>query len=114
MQVKIKNKNIEFESFSSGICTILSQDEFDEDKFIVIYDKLAFSNKTLGYGRYFSASVEQVKIDRVIRIPNVKGINNHDRVKIDKNSYIIELIQVLEDTNPKTLQLTLRELEMFQ
>lgn len=110
--MKIKT-NIEFEAFSDGICSVYSQDEVNQDKYSIIHANLGFTEKTIGYKRYYTASNEQVRIDRLIRIPHLSNINNHGMIKIDKKTYTIELIQPMQYSNPPSLQLTLKELEMF-
>jgi len=111
--MKIKLDNIEFESFSDGICDIYSEDE--EGNRVNKYNGLGFSNRVLGFKRYFTAAANQVKTDRVIRIPQVSGIDTHDTVEIKGvGKYSIELIQPIFDTNPFSIDLTLRQIEMFE
>lgn len=112
--MKIKVDNIEFVSFSDGICDIYSEDE-NGIRINNKYSRLGFSNRFLGYNRAFAAKVAQVQVNAVIRIPQVIGINNHDYVDIrGKGKYIIELIQPVFDSNPLGHDLTLRQLEMFE
>lgn len=110
--MKIK-RDMEFISFSDGVCDIYSVDE--EGNKTYKYNNLAFSKRILGYKRVFAASSSQVKIDRVIRIPKVPGINNHDILKIKGvGEYDIEIIQEINESNPSSIDLTLRQLEMFE
>ena len=109
--MKIKLDNIEFVSFSDGICDIYTEDE--EEIKTYKYRNLYFSDRVLGFKRAYAAAAAQVKINAVIRIPKVPGIDNHDTVEIkDKGKYNIEMIQVINDTNPPSIDLTLRQLEM--
>jgi len=109
--MKIKLDNIEFVSFSDGICDIYTEDE--EEIKTYKYRNLYFSDRVLGFKRAYAAAAAQVKINAVIRIPKVSGIDNHDTVEIqDKGKYNIEMIQVINDTNPPSIDLTLRQLEM--
>jgi hypothetical protein len=110
--MKIKT-DTEFISFSDGICDIytLNEDGNRANKYI----SLGFSNRALGYNRIFAAKSVQVQVNTVIRIPQVIGIDNHDTVEIkDKGKYTIEMIQPKFDTNPLSIDLTLRQLEMFE
>lgn len=108
-QIKMKD----FTSFNDGICSIYSEDEEGHKKYK--YERLGFTERTLGYKRYFTAKAAQVKTSAVIRIPRIKGIDNHDILEIRGiGKYDIELIQNVSDSNPLSLDLTLRELEIFR
>jgi hypothetical protein len=111
--MKIKTENIEFASFSDGVCDIYSED--DTENRVFKYIGLGFDNRVLGFKRYFTAAANQVQVNRVIRIPQVPGIDNHDTVEVKgMGKYSIELIQSIFDTNPPSIDLTLRQLEMFE
>lgn len=111
--MKIKTDNIEFVSFSDGVCNIYSEDEEGNrtDKYI----GLGFSNRVLGFNRHFAAKAVQVQTNAVIRIPQVPGIDIHDTVELRGiGKYDIELVQNIFETNPPSIDLTLRKLEMFE
>lgn len=111
--MKIKIDNIEFISFSDGVCDIYTEDE--EGNKSNKYTNLGFSNRVLGFNRHFAAKAVQVQTSRVIRIPQVPNIDNHDILEIkDIGKYDIELSQYIYDTNPSCIDLTLRQLEMFE
>lgn len=110
--MKIKT-NIEFISFSDGICNIYTEDE--EGSKIDKYNGLGFTNKVLGYNRHFAAKAVQIQANAVIKIPKVPGIDTHDILEITGvGKYDIELAQTIFDTNPESIDLTLRQLEMFE
>lgn len=110
--MKIKMDNIEFVSFSDGVCDIYTEDE--EGTLTYKHKGLGFTNRVLGYNRVFAAQAVQAKANAVIRIPQVKGIDTHDVVEIKGiGKYDIELVQNIFDTNPPSVDLTLRRLEMF-
>lgn len=110
--MKIKIPNIDFISFSDGICDIYSENE--EEEKIYKYRSIGFSNKILGLKRYYAAKSAQVQINAVISIPNIPGIDNHDIVIMNGiGRYSIEMIQPKFDTNPDSIDLTLKQLEMF-
>lgn len=112
MNIKPKN-NIEFISFNDGICDIYYIDESGER--VYKYKNLGFSSRILGYKRAFTAASSQVQVDRVIRIPQVRFIDNHDTIEIKGvGRYNIELVQDINITNPFCKDLTLRQLEMFE
>lgn len=107
--MKIKT-DIEFESFSDGVCDIYTKD--DDNKPVYKYKSLGFNNRALGYNRVFAAKAVQVQTNAVIRIPKVQGIDIHDIVAISgKGKYDIELTQTKFETNPPSIDLTLRILE---
>lgn len=111
--MKIKTPNIEFISFSDGICNIYSED--DAGNKIPKYEALGFSNKTLGFNRYYAGKAANVEINRVIKIPDIPNIDNHDMVEINGvGKFFIELVQFKDDTNPLSKDLTLRQLEAFE
>lgn len=111
--MKIKTENIEFISFSDGICDIYTEDE--ECNKTYKYNSLGFSNRILGYNRMFAAKAVQVQTNAVIRIPQVSGIDVHDTLEIKGlGKYDIELAQNIFETNPPSIDLTLRQLEMFE
>lgn len=107
----IQPKNIKFEAFNSGVCDIFIEEEDGNIEYKA--NNLPFSNKTLGYGRYYTAKASNTKVDRVIRIPYLPfSIDNHHTLCIGDMDYFIELVQEIEDSNPRCLQLTLRELQV--
>lgn len=111
--MKIKIPNIEFVSFNDGICDIYSEDEEENKQYK--YKNLGFSNYVLGFKRHFAASAVQIKVDRVVKIPKVNNIDTHDILEIkDIGRYNIELAQLIYDTNPPSINLTLSNLEMFE
>lgn len=111
--MKIKLPNIEFTSFSDGICDIYSKDE--EGNKIYKHEGLGFSNRVLGFNRHYAAKAVQVQANAVIRIPQVPGIDLHDTLEIKNlGRYDIELAQNIFDSNPPSINLTLRQLEMFE
>lgn len=110
--MKIKTPNIEFISFSDGVCDIYAED--DEGAKISKYESLGFSNKTLGFNRYYAGKAANIEVNRVVKIPNISNIDNHDIVEISGvGKFSIELIQFKDDTNPLSKDLTLRKLEAF-
>jgi hypothetical protein len=110
--MKIKT-DTEFISFSDGVCDIYTVDDAGEktDK----YPALCFSNRVLGFKRYYAAAANQAQINRVIRVPQISGIEIHDTAEISGvGKYDIDLVQYIYDTNPPCIDLTLRQLEMFE
>ena len=110
--MKIKTNNIEFISFNDGVCDIYSEDEEGNKSYK--YRSLGFTNRVLGLNRHYAARAAQVQTNSVIRIPQLPGVDNHDTVEIKGlGRYDIELIQNIFESNPLSMDLTLRQLEMF-
>ena len=97
----------EFISFSDGVCTIFSED--DDGNRADKYKNLGFTKRTLGYKRFFEANSNQMSIDKVIRIPQLGGIDTYDHVELDGIQYDIVLIQDIYDSNPLSTDLTLQK-----
>lgn len=109
--MKIKTET-EFIAFSDGVCDIYTVNE-DGTK-TTKYTGLGFSNRVLGFSRAFAAKAAQVQVNAVIRIPRVPGVDNHDTVEIrGVGKYDVELAQIIFDSNPPSIDLTLKQLEMF-
>jgi len=107
--MKIKANNIEFISFSGGVCDIYYED--DEGVKSYKYKDIGYDNRILGFRRHFAAKKVNVNINKVIRIPLVEGIDNYDKVEIKNiGKYDIELSQIIYDTNPPCIDLTLKEM----
>lgn len=104
--MKIKMDNIEFVSFSDGICNIYTED--DDGNRINKYENLGFSKRVLGLTRFFQADANQMKVDKVIRIPQLDNIDTYDHVRIGETEYDVMIIQDKYDTNPPSTDLTLQ------
>lgn len=110
MKIKLPT---EFQSFKDGVCDIYNKDE--EGLRINKYNSLAFDNRVLGFNRHYAAKAVQVQTNAVIRIPQVNGIDTHDILEIKNiGKYNIELVQYINDVNPPSIDLTLRQLEVFE
>jgi len=103
--MKIKT-DTEFTNFNDGICNIFTIDE-NSERVANKYTSLGFGNRVLGFKRYFEASARQIDINRVIRIPQLDGIDNYDYVEIDSVIYGVKMVQPIYDTNPPSIDLTL-------
>jgi len=98
--------------YRDGKCTIytLNEDGNRTDKHIGVW----FQDKVIGYNRHFTAQAVQVRIDRLIRIAKIRGINTYDRIEIEnEGTFEIQVIQTIFDSTPNSMDLTLKSLEMF-
>lgn len=71
---------------------------------------LAYQERRLGIKRYYDAKQNQIHIERVIRLPDPGGgsISTQNTVETeDGNRYRIDLIQVVPDVFPPSLDLSL-------
>lgn len=75
---------------------------------------LAYQERRLGIKRYYDAKQNQIHIERVIRVPNVPNpewngtITTQDVAETEDGSwYRIDLIQVVPDVFPPSLDLSL-------
>lgn len=103
--MKIKTST-EFVAFSDGVCNIYALDD-DEEK-AYKYKNLGFTNRILGFKRFFEAEGNKMAISKVIRIPQVSNIDTYDHVEIGNDAYDIKIIQEMYNTNPPSLDLTLQ------
>lgn len=101
--MKIKT-DIDFISFSDGICDIYTEDD------VIKYKNLAFSNRALGIKRIFEASANLMVINKVIRIPLLNNIDTYDHVIINKINYEIKIIQPIYDSTPQSIDLSLQKI----
>lgn len=108
MKIKRQN-NIEFQPFKDGKCNIYTLDE--EGNKTYKYKNISFDNRVLGFKRVYAAQSVNSDINRVIRIPFVEGIDNHDYLEILREDcyYTIDLTQVIYESNPQSIDLTLKK-----
>ena len=71
--------------------------------------KLAYQERKLGIKRYYDAKQNQVNVQRVIRVPRPSvSIDNQDVAETEDGSrYRIDLVQIVPDVFPPSLDLTL-------
>ncbi|OAA94087.1 MULTISPECIES: hypothetical protein [Clostridium] len=103
--MKIKTPT-NFVSFSDGVCSIYSED--DDGNKNNKYENLGFTKCVLGLTRFFQADANQMKVDKVIKIPQLDNIDTYDHATIDSVDYDIMIIQDKYDTNPPSRDLTLK------
>ena len=69
---------------------------------------LHYEERRLGLQRYYSAAQDQIRVERVIRVPHAGGVTSQD-VVIDEagQRYRIDLVQLVPDVWPLSDDLTL-------
>lgn len=107
--MKIKVPNVEFNSFKDGICNIYTVDEENNKTYKI--RNINFDNRILGFKRVYAAQAVNSNINRVIRIPLIQEIDNYDCLEIvgEDCYYTIDVIQVIYDSNPRSIDLTLKK-----
>lgn len=74
--------------------------------------KLPYEEQYLGLNRYYSARQNQVKIDRVIRVPRHRDISSQDMAGTEDGAlYRIDLVQPVMEVYPPCMDLTLCRIE---
>lgn len=73
--------------------------------------KLCYQERKLGIRRYYDAMQNQIHVERVIRVPKQReNITNQDIAETeDGKQYRIDLVQLVPDSYPPCVDLTLTE-----
>ena len=76
---------------------------------------LRYKERTVGMGRYYAAMQNNIKVDFVIRCPEVRGLSEKATdilvaILIDGQQYKVMQIQYIEDARPPAMDLTLERL----
>lgn len=103
--MKIKT-NTEFTNYNDGVCDIYTVDDNGES--ISKYKNLGFTERVLGFNRFYAAAANKMEISKVIRIPKLDNIDTFDHVNINGITYDIKLVQIKYDANPLSIDLTLQ------
>ena len=73
---------------------------------------LRYEERKLGIQRYYAARQNQVKIQRVIRVPLAGRVSSQDvAVTEDGRQYRVDLVQAVGDVYPPSADLTLAAVE---
>lgn len=99
------DKSKQFEVFNDGVCGLREID--DDGNAGVQREALRFQERTVGIKRYFEAMTAKVQIDRLIRVPMRPWLTSEYLAVIDGQVYEIKQIQKINDTSPKTNDISL-------
>jgi hypothetical protein len=82
---------------------------------LILQQTLRYKERTVGFNRYYAALQNNIKVDFVIRCPEVRGLSekNTDILVATLNGgqqYDIKQIQYPEDVEPPVMDLTLEGL----
>lgn len=108
------------QSFNDGLASIYKVGDTaspgDMPKEGLIFKQaLRYEERTVGMGRYYAALQNSIKVDFVIRCPEVRGLSEKATdilvaVLIDGQQYKVMQIQYIEDAQPPSMDLTLERL----
>ena len=81
---------------------------------LVLKQTLRYHERTVGMGRYYAALQNNIKVDFVIRCPEVRGLSDKDTDILvatlnGGSQYEIKQIQYPEDVEPPSMDLTLEK-----
>ena len=100
-----QNSKVTFEVFNDGLCSFREID--DDGNAGQEKEALRFQERTVGIKRYYEAMTAKVQIDRLIRVPMCPWITSEYLVVIDGQVYEIKQVQKINDTAPKTNDISL-------
>lgn len=70
--------------------------------------KFRYAERRVGINRYYAAQQNQIRIDRVIRIPRGAEVTNQDVLQTEDGAwYRIDKVDAVQDVYPKSYDLTL-------
>lgn len=101
------------QNFCDGVVKIYSvtdgaQPGYQPQPVLALKCTLRYEEQRLGIQRYYSAAQNQIEVERVIRVPLAGAITNQDvAITEDGRRYRIDLVQVVTDAYPPSLDLTL-------
>ena len=111
-----REKKTQLQTFNDGIVWIykladVSQPGFKPMFKPSLYKKLPFRYKTIGVRRNYEAMQAGVRLDEMISIPQDRKISSQDIAVIEGVQYDIKQAQAINNTSPRTSDLSLQRLE---
>lgn len=104
------------QSYNDGVVDVFSvhnvaQAGYAPVKELLYKVTLRYEERRMGINRYYSSMQAQMQIDRVIRVQKSIPINTQDVVVEHGEQYRVELVQVVPDVYPASLDLTLSKVK---
>lgn len=105
------------QSFNDGILTVYAVEDKAKAGYKPVIELskkivLRYEEQRLGIQRYYSGKQNQIQIERVLRTPRVKQVNNQDiGVTEDGKQYRIDFVQVVQNIYPSCMDITLSKIE---
>lgn len=106
------------QTFNDGIVNIYSVGNIAEpgnkpkDGLTIKVSALRYDERIVGMSRFWAAKQENTKIERLIRAPKIKSVEQHDVVVLEGSQYDIVQIQYPQDVDPPSMDLSLERLEV--
>ena len=109
-----------FESFSDGMVSVYKVTDLAQPgdlpvEGLVLKQTLRYKERTVGLNRFYAALQNNIKVDFVIRCPEVRGLSEKNTdilvaILIDGQQYRVMQIQYIEDAQPPSMDMTLERL----
>ena len=106
-----------FQSYSDGVVSLYKVTDLAQPgdlpvEGLVLKQSLRYKERTVGMTRYFAAMQNDIKVDFVIRCPEVRGLSEKATdilvaILIDSYQYKVIQIQYIEDATPPSMDLSL-------
>ena len=103
------------QSFNDGIVTIYTVSDAARPGYQPVEEltekiRLRYEERRLGLKRYYEAAQNQIRVQRVIRVPHAGGVTSQD-VAIDEKGrrYRVDLVQMVPDVYPLSDDVTLAD-----
>jgi hypothetical protein len=96
----MQNSKVTFETFNDGICSIRQID--DDGNAGDEMARVRYQERTVGIKRYYEAMTAKVQVDRLIRVQYLRWLTSEYVAVIDGQVYDIVQVQTINDSNPKT------------
>ena len=108
-----------FESFNDGVVDLHKVTDLALPgdlpvEGLVLKQTLRYKERTVGLNRFYSAMQNDIKVDYVIRCPEVRGLSEKATdilvaILIDGQQYTVKQIQYIEDAQSPSMDLSLEQ-----
>ena len=108
----LQNKS---QTFNDGVVRIFTVTNNAENgdmpsEGISLKQSLRYKERTVGMSRFFAALQANIKVDYVLRCPQIRSVSTQDvAIPNDGKQYRIVQIQYPKDVEPRVMDLTLEE-----
>ena len=107
------------QSYPDGIVTVYEQTDSAEPGYqpkpqLQKKITLRYEERRMGIQRYYAAAQNQQRIERVLRVPKTGKVSAQDVVVTeDGRQFRIEMVQIVPDVYPASVDLTLSRIEQI-
>lgn len=103
------NRKAEIQAFNDGVLSVhgIARHDDGSDTLSLKHASLRFSERTVGFSRYYAAMQENVKVEMVVRVPRHDDISTQDVVIINGLQYEIAQVQHPKGAYPPCCDLSL-------